>query len=89
MPRRMSTEETAMVKSNKRRKAPPKLNPCPKCGSSAYIQRDITGKKKYHACCNGWSEKNKCPLYAGIIPWSDTEEEAARVWNAQAKQAAE
>lgn len=78
-----------MGKSKKRRRSPPKLNPCPKCGSSAYIQRDITGKKKYHACCNGWGEKYKCPLYAGIIPWSDTEEEAAAVWNAQAQQTAE
>lgn len=66
------------------KKATPKLKPCPICGASAYIQRDITGKERYHACCNGWGEY-KCPMYAGIIPWSDTEEEAARVWNSQKK----
>lgn len=69
---------------DKKKKATgPELIPCPICGASAYVQRDITGKKRYHACCNGWSAKFKCPLYAGITPWSDTEEEAARIWNSQ------
>lgn len=71
-----------MRKRNKRLE----LIPCPLCGGNASILQDITGKKKFHACCNSWGAKYKCPLYAGVTPWSDTPEEAADAWNAQRKQ---
>lgn len=56
-----------------------KLKPCPFCGSSAGIQKDITGKKAYHVVCN--DRKCECLMVAGIPIWAESREEAAKAWN--------
>lgn len=71
--------------SKKKEEAIP-LKPCPFCGSSAVIQKDITGKEKYHACCNGkiGRKETGCVMGAGMPLWRDTPEEAAADWNRRA-----
>lgn len=53
--------------------------PCPLCGSKATIQQDITGKESYHVVCN--NVKDMCNLIAGLPMWSESEEDALKVWN--------
>ena len=53
--------------------------PCPLCGGKATMQQDITGRESYHVVCS--SVKDMCNLIAGLPMWSESEEDALKVWN--------
>lgn len=53
--------------------------PCPFCGGKATMQQDITGRESYHVVCS--NVKNMCNLIAGLPMWSESEEDALKVWN--------
>lgn len=55
------------------------LLPCPLCGGKATMQQDITGRESYHVVCS--SVKDMCNLIAGLPMWSESEEDALKVWN--------
>ena len=55
--------------------------PCPFCGGKATMQQDITGRESYHVACS--SVKDMCNLIAGLPMWSESEEDALKVWNAR------
>lgn len=52
---------------------------CPLCGGKASVQKDISGKEKYHVVCN--NVKNACNLVSGLPIWSESAEEAIAEWN--------
>lgn len=53
--------------------------PCPLCGGKAMMQQDITGRESYHVVCS--NVKDMCNLIAGLPMWSESEEDALKVWN--------
>ena len=53
--------------------------PCPLCGGKATMQQDITGGESYHVVCS--NVKDMCNLVAGLPMWSESEEDALKVWN--------
>lgn len=53
--------------------------PCPFCGGKATMQQDITGRESYHVVCS--NVKDMCNLVAGLPMWSESEEDALKVWN--------
>ena len=53
--------------------------PCPFCGGKATMQQDITGRESYHVVCS--NVKDMCNLIAGLPMWSESEEDALKVWN--------
>ena len=53
--------------------------PCPFCGGKATMQQDITGRESYHVACS--NVKDMCNLIAGLPMWSESEEDALKVWN--------
>lgn len=53
--------------------------PCPFCGGKAMMQQDITGRESYHVACS--NVKDMCNLIAGLPMWSESEEDALKVWN--------
>lgn len=53
--------------------------PCPLCGGKATMQQDITGRESYHVVCS--NVKDMCNLVAGLPMWSESEEDALKVWN--------
>ena len=53
--------------------------PCPLCGGKATMQQDITGRESYHVACS--NVKDMCNLIAGLPMWSESEEDALKVWN--------
>lgn len=53
--------------------------PCPLCGGKATMQQDITGRESYHVVCS--NVKDMCNLIAGLPMWSESEEDALKVWN--------
>lgn len=55
------------------------LLPCPLCGGKATMQQDITGRESYHVVCS--NVKDMCNLIAGLPMWSESEEDALKVWN--------
>ena len=53
--------------------------PCPLCGDKASVQKDISGKEKYHVVCS--NVKNACNLVSGLPIWRGSAEEAIAEWN--------
>lgn len=53
--------------------------PCPLCGGKASVQKDISGKEKYHVVCS--NVKNACNLVSGLPIWRGSAEEAIAEWN--------
>ena len=53
--------------------------PCPLCGSKASVQKDISGKERYHVVCS--NVKNACNLVSGLPIWRGSAEEAIVEWN--------
>ena len=53
--------------------------PCPLCGGKASVQKDISGKERYHVVCN--NVKNACNLVSGLPIWRGSAEEAIAEWN--------
>lgn len=52
---------------------------CPLCGGKASVQKDISGKERYHVVCN--NVKNACNLVSGLPIWRGSAEEAIAEWN--------
>ena len=48
--------------------------PCPLCGGKASVQKDISGKERYHVVCS--NVKNACNLVSGLPIWRGSAEEA-------------
>ena len=53
--------------------------PCPLCGGKASVQKDISGKERYHVVCS--NVKNACHLVSGLPIWRGSAEEAIAEWN--------
>lgn len=53
--------------------------PCPLCGGKASVQKDISGKERYHVVCS--NVKNACNLVSGLPIWRGSAEEAIAEWN--------
>ena len=53
--------------------------PCPLCGGKASVQKDISGKERYHVVCS--KVKNACNLVSGLPIWRGSAEEAIAEWN--------
>ena len=53
--------------------------PCPLCGGKASVQKDISGKERYHVVCS--NVKNACNLVSGLPIWRGSTEEAIAEWN--------
>ena len=53
--------------------------PCPFCGGKATMQQDITGRESYHVVCS--NVKDMFNLIARLPMWSESEEDALKVWN--------
>lgn len=53
--------------------------PCPLCGGKASVQKDISGKERYHVVCS--NVKNACDLVSGLPIWRGSAEEAIAEWN--------
>lgn len=52
---------------------------CPLCGGKASVQKNISGKERYHVVCN--NVKNACNLVSGLPIWRGSAEEAIAEWN--------
>ena len=49
------------------------------CGGKASVQKDISGKERYHVVCS--NVKNACNLVSGLPIWRGSAEEAIAEWN--------
>ena len=53
--------------------------PCPLCGGKASVQKDISGKERYHVVCS--NVKNASNLVSGLPIWRGRSDDAIKHWN--------
>ena len=49
--------------------------PCPLCGGKASVQKDMSGKERYHVVCSNGKKASGLPI------WRGSAEEAIAEWN--------